>query len=277
MSDPHVSWHADERLLAAYVDGRLDAIVGVSLERHLDRCAACRASIRSLVDREILATAWSEVQDRVERPRLPVFVRAARRLGLSEPASVLLAASASLRTAWLSSSLVALGFAFAASRFSDGVRLWPFLLVAPLIPVIGVAASYGPSTDPLESLIVTSPYGRARLILVRALAVLTVCLPFSVTLGLMLPQPVWVAAAWLGPALAMIPILLALAAFVGPRPAAGLVAIAWSSVVVGAARRLPATWPVEAEQQAVLLVMAGAAVVVLAVRAHRTHRIGVAL
>jgi hypothetical protein len=270
-------WHADASLLAAYVRGHLDAVLGASLERHLEQCPACRANIADVVETPLLDQAWTGIQDRVERPEQPVAIRIARRWGLPEPASVLLAASASLRTAWLSSSLVALAFAFVASRFSDGNRLWPFLLVAPLIPVIGVAASYGPVTDPLESLIVTSPYGRTRLILVRALAVLTTCLPWAVLLGLMLPGPTWVAAAWLGPALAMVPVLLALAAYLGPRPAAGLLAIGWSAVVLGSARHLPATWPVQAEQQLVLLALATTATVVLAVRMRRTHRIGVAL
>jgi hypothetical protein len=75
----------------------------------------------------------------------------------------------------------------------------------------------------------------------------------------------------------MIPVLLALAAYLGPRPAASLVAIGWSAVVLGSARHLPATWPIEAERQLVLLALATTATIVLAVRMRRTHRIGVAL
>ena len=36
-----------------------------------------------------------------------------------------------------------------------------------LMPVLGVAAAYGPHEDPLETLIVTTPYGRTRLVLAR--------------------------------------------------------------------------------------------------------------
>ena len=105
-----------------------------------------------------------------------------------------------------------LGFAFLAADVSDGTALWPFLLVAPLVPVLGVAAAYGPRHDPLETLVVTAPYGRTRLILVRTLAVLVSVLPVTALLGLALPGPPWVAAAWLGPALALVPLLLASAA-----------------------------------------------------------------
>lgn len=271
------TWHATEDLLGAYVGGSLAGWEAASVEQHLGACPDCRAAVAPLVDTGALRLAWDGVRSEVERPAQPVVVRLARRLGLNEPTSVLLTASAAMRTAWLSSSIVALGFAFAATRLSGGERLWPFLLIAPLIPVLGVAASYGPATDPLEGLIVTSPYGRVRLILLRTLAVLAVSLPLALPLGLFLPGPTWVAAAWLGPALTMIPVLLALAAFTGPRAAAGVIAIAWSGVVLGSTRQLPATWPVDAERQLVFLALALCAVLVLMVRSLRTRQIGAAL
>ena len=89
----------------------------------------------------------------------------------------------------------------------------------------GVAAAYGPRQDPLEALIATAPYGRTRLILLRTVGVLVSVLPVTVLLGLALPGPPWLAAAWLGPALALVPVLLALAGFVGPRAAATVVSL----------------------------------------------------
>ncbi|MFC4785169.1 zf-HC2 domain-containing protein [Nocardioides sp. MAHUQ-72] len=270
------TWHLGEDRLEAYVAGGLDAVEGTSVEQHLVACVDCRARVGALVDAPALTMAWDGVRSAVERPAQPVFIRAARRLGLSEPAAVLLTASASLRTAWLTSSLVALAFAFLAARVA-GDRIWPFLLVAPLVPVLGVAASYGPSTDALETLIVTSPYGRTRLILVRAAAVLTTCLPFSMLLSLLLPGPLWVAAAWLGPALAMIPVLLAIASFVGPRAAASVVAMGWSAVVLASTRHLAPTWPVDPDRQLVLLALAAVSVAVLVLRSRQTRQLGAAL
>ena len=119
--------------------------------------------------------------------------------------------------------------------------------------------------------------GRARLILVRTIAVLAVSLPVAFVLGLLLPGPDWVAAAWLGPALTLIPILLALASFVGPRIAAGVVAIGWSAFVLPSARVVPMTWPVEASQQLLLLALALVAAGVLAARSRQTRKIGAAL
>jgi len=271
------TWHTSADLLRAYAEGALDALEGASVEQHLLVCDACRATMGTVVEAPELAVGWAGIQTAIERPKQPAPIRLARRLGLSEPTSVLLTATASLRTAWLASSFVALGFALVAANFSQGEILWPFLLVAPLVPVIGVSASYGPAADPLESLLVTSPYGRARLILLRTIAVLCTCLPVAFGLGLLLPGPDWVAAAWLGPALAMVPILLALASFVGPRVAAGAVSIGWCAMVLPSTRRLPATWPVEPDRQLLFLALATLAAAVLVVQSYRTRQIGAAL
>lgn len=271
------AWHPDRNVLKSYLDGDLDGVEGASVEQHLLVCAECRSTMGALVEVPELDRVWDGVRSAIERPEQPAPIRLARRLGLAEPTSVLLAASTALRTAWLTSSVVALSFALAAANISDGTTLWPFLLIAPLVPVIGVAASYGPATDPLETLLVTSPYGRTRLILVRTMAVLAVTLPVAALLGLLLPGPDWVAAAWLGPALALIPILLALAAYVGPRVAVGVLAIGWSAVVLPSAVRLPETWAVDPERQLVFLALALAACAVLALRSHQTRQIGAAL
>jgi hypothetical protein len=271
------TWHVHDDLLAAYVAGRLDAIVGASVEQHVARCADCRAATTTLVDPQLLARGWDAVRDTVQSPALPLPVRLARGCGLPESTAVLLAAATSLRTAWVVGSFLALTFATLAVVLAGGELLAPFLLVAPLVPVVGVAAAYGHQQDPLETLVVTAPYGRTRLILVRTLAVLASVLPLTILLGLFLPGPAWIAVAWLGPALALVPTLLALSSFVGPRIGIAVVALGWSAVVLFSLRGLPATWPVEATQQLGYLAVAAGSVVVLAVRARRDRRIGAVL
>ncbi len=271
------SWHAPHSLLEAYAGGRLDAVLGASLERHLESCADCRGAVRPLADLRLLDDAWSEVRTRLESPEPTRPVRLALRLGLPEPTGILLSAAASLRLAWLTGSAVALGFALLATLLTDGGDVWPFLLVAPLVPVLGVAAAYGGPEEPFEALAVTTPYGRARLVLVRTLGVVVGTLPPAAVLGLFLPGPGWVAAAWLGPALAMVLVLLALAAYIGPWPAGATLALLWCGIVVLSVRRLSPTWPVETTQQVGYLVLAAAAVAVLVVRSRRTRKIGVAL
>ena len=123
----------------------------------------------------------------------------------------------------------------------------------------------------------TAPYGRSRLILLRTFGVLVSVLPVTVLLGLAVPGPPWLAAAWLGPALALVPVLLALAGFVGPRTAATVVSLVWSGVVLGSTRALTPTWPVEAAQQGIYLGLAVAACFVIAIRAGSDRQPGVAL
>lgn len=271
------TWHAPPELLATYAAGDLDAVLGTSLERHLDSCQECRHAVVHHSDQRLVAEGWTRLRDAVESPALPRPLRLARRLGLPEPAAILLSAALSLRVAWLTSSFLALSFALLATYAADGTAIWPFLLAAPLVPVLGVAASYGGADEPFEALAVTTPYGRGRLVLLRTLAVVVTTMLPAAVLGIFLPGPDWVAVAWLGPALAMVPVVLALASFVGPWPAGAAVTMAWVPVVLLSVRELPSTWPVEASQQLAYLAIAAAAVAVLVVRSRRTHRIGAPL
>ena len=271
-------WHADPALLSSYLAGDLDAVSGASVEQHVTRCETCREKVGHLLAPQLLEQTWTGIRDAVERPALPYPLRLARRCGLREPTAVMLASAASLRGAWLVGAFLTLSFAALAAYASDGTALAPFLLVAPLAPVLGVAAAYGPRQDPLEALIATTPYGRTRLILLRTLAVLVSVLPVTVLLGLAVPGPPWLAAAWLGPALALVPVLLALAAFVGARFAATVVSLVWAGVVLGSTwAPLAPTWPVEAAQQSVYLGLAVAACAVIAIRAGTDRQPGVAL
>lgn len=85
-------------------------------------------TIATLVDVRPLELAWGGVRDAVESPGQPFLIRVARRCGLPEPASVLLAATASLRSAWLVGAFLALSFATLAVSLSAGRMLAPFLL-----------------------------------------------------------------------------------------------------------------------------------------------------
>ena len=270
-------WHADPALLSRYLAGDLDAVTGASVEQHVSRCETCRRAVASLLEPRLVERTWAGIREAVDRPALPFPLRLARRCGLSEPTAVLLAGAASLRGAWLVGAFLSLSFATFAAYVSGGTALAPFLLVAPLAPVLGVAAAYGPRQDPLEALVATAPYGRTKLILLRTTAVLVSVLPVTALLGLAIPGPPWLAAAWLGPALALVPVLLALAGFVGPRTAAAVVSLGWSGVVLASTRGLDPTWPVEAAQQGVYLGLAVAACAVIAIRAGSDRQPGVAL
>ena len=211
-------WHVPDALLSDYVGGRLDALRSASLEHHVERCDDCRRRVRRLGDDGLHEQGWVGVRARIEPPEFSLAVRTARRLGLGEPTAILLSAAASLRLAWLAGAFVALGFAVGAALVS-GDSIWPFLLVAPLIPALGVAAAFGGPEEPTEILTVTAPYGRSRLVVVRTLAVVVATVPVACALGLLLPGPAWIAVAWLGPALAVLSVVLAIGGLAGMRTA----------------------------------------------------------
>lgn len=114
----------------------------------------------------------------------------------------------------------------------------PLLLVtAPVLPLAGVALSYGRHADPLYEIATATPSGGLRLLLTRAAAVLAVSVPALTLAGAVLPVAAGGpgAAAWLLPGLALTLGALALGSFVGSRRGAAAVGGAWLAFVVAPA------------------------------------------
>ncbi|WP_341483792.1 hypothetical protein [Streptomyces endophytica] len=103
-----------------------------------------------------------------------------------------------------------------------------------MLPLAGVALSYGPRADPMYEISATTPSGGLRLLLTRTAAVLGVSLPLLTAVGAFLPGPPGMpgAAAWLLPALALALGALALGSYVGCRTATGIVAAGWTFAVL---------------------------------------------
>ncbi|GGT40677.1 zf-HC2 domain-containing protein [Streptomyces phaeofaciens] len=165
--------------------------------------------------------------------------------GTSALARVLWAAGPAVRGAWLVAVVVvavgAVGLAYGAGV--GGVR--PLLLaVAPLVPVAGVALSYGRHADPLYEIVASTPSGGLRLVLTRTAAVLGVSLPLLTLAGLLLPASgAPGAAAWLLPGLALTLASLALAGYLGPRAATAVTGGGWLVAVLVPALAGPGAAP----------------------------------
>ncbi|MFD7934464.1 hypothetical protein ACFV4T_07980 [Streptomyces sp. NPDC059755] len=101
------------------------------------------------------------------------------------------------------------------------------LLLAPLLPLVWVAVSYGGKADPFAPVVRTTPAGGLRLLLLRTGVVLTISLPLLAAAGLAgLSGSLW-AAAWLMPCLTLTLATLVLSSYVGCLLGAGAVAITW--------------------------------------------------
>jgi hypothetical protein len=224
-------------LLAGYAAGAVAGIVARSVEAHLIACAKCRSALATGVDAERLARNRSVLLVRAALPGRGRVRRLLCRCGVPDHLLRLLAATPSLRLSWLLSVvgiLVAVtgetvlarhGRSFAAGLAGPGgfpghEALVPLLLVAPLLPLAGVAAAFLPLFDPAGRLAVAAPFSGFVLLLVRAVSALAAALVPAVCAAFVVPGPRWLPAALVLPALALSAFALAAVTVVGPLAAA---------------------------------------------------------
>jgi hypothetical protein len=241
--------HAREDLLAGYAAGTIQPAAGWSVEAHLMECARCRSALSAQVD-----------AGRLARNRSVLMVRAAlgdggrvRRLlcqcGLPDHLLRLLGATPSLRRSWLLSVLgvlavvaaeaVAVRYGWVRSGppgrlagYRDAEALAPFLLVAPLLVLAGVAAAFLPMFDPAFRLAVAAPFSGFTLLLVRSVCALAAALVPVVAATFLLPGPRWLPLALLLPSLALCALALAAATVLDPRAAAVTAGVLWAVPVL---------------------------------------------
>jgi hypothetical protein len=268
------TWHADEALLAHYARGDADPLRGASLEQHLLHCADCRARIAAYVDAAPLEAVWSRIQDRAEVGRRPAVEQLLLRLGASGTDALVVAAAPSLQASWLLGLAVTLAFAALGAVWGGPAGVALFLLLAPLVPVAGVAFAYGPDVDPSFETGLAAPYPAARLLLLRTAAVLAGSLPLTLVAGLLAPGLSWSAVSWLLPALALTAVVLAASTWARPGAVAVVVGVGWVTAV-GAASL--AREPAAVLAPALLLtyaVLGAAAALVLCLRIRHLARPG---
>ncbi|MFD9033373.1 zf-HC2 domain-containing protein [Streptomyces sp. NPDC059567] len=247
-------WHVTDSLAARYASGSAAEPDAWSLEKHVEVCGGCAvrvsAAVRAAGSGPVLADVRAQLLETVRADATARRGRVPWRLGVSSsvgtggrrlsPASrwarVLWAVGPALRGAWLVAVLVVVAAAVGLA-YGGGFRdARPVLLaVAPVLPLAGVAVSYGRHADPMYEIGVATPSGGLRLLLTRAAAVLGVCVPVLTAAGAVLPPVTGVpgAAAWLLPALALTLAALALGSFVGCRAASGTLAGGWLLAVTG--------------------------------------------
>jgi hypothetical protein len=278
--------HAGEDLLASYAGGTVDQVVAWSVEAHLTGCAQCRSGLSAHVDAERLAGNRSVLLVRAAIGDGGHLHRLLCRCGVPDQLLRLLAATPSLRRSWLLSVVGVLAVVAgeaAAVRYGwipaggpaglagsrDPAVLAPFLLVAPLLVLAGVAAAFLPMFDPACQLAVAAPFSGFTLLLVRAVSALVAALVLVAGAALVLPGPGWLPVALLLPSLALCAFALAAATVLDPRAAAVTAGAVWAlPALLLAAARVPLVivqWHAQAACAAVIVACA----VVLLVRRDR--------
>ncbi len=225
------TWHASPEDLRRYADGSADVATAASVEAHVVRCTTCAVALSPAGQR--LDAIWAGVVDRIDRPRRTLVERLLVALHVREADARLLAATPSLQASWLVALVAVLAVAVAVAGQSV---VSPLVLLAPLLPVAGVAVAYGPQFDPAYEVSVAAPYPAMRLLLLRASAVLVTSCVLAGTAALLRPDAA-LAAAWLLPALGLTVTTLALSTWWDPVVAGTAVACGWVAVVSELARR----------------------------------------
>jgi hypothetical protein len=199
------------------------------------KCAHCRDQVAALVP-ESIRPPWDDVLAAIEVPRPGLAQRLFVHLGLSESDSKVASSAPTLRVAWLLGTMGVLLFVVLTAVLAQEGGLGLFLMLAPLIPVTGVAAAYGPSSDPSYETVAAAPFAMVRLILLRTLSVLVTSVPLVVIAGLLMPSSPLVAVAWLLPAAGFIAVVLTASNWVDPAHAAVAVGVGWVAFVFWAVR-----------------------------------------
>lgn len=231
--------HASTRIIDGYARGDTDIAADEvwALEAHLENCRGCRDRLSAAVTTTsphvtaLVGTVWSDLA-----PRLAATATMPRRRRWTAQLSRWLTPT---MMPWLamamSVTLLALLLDVAdagTSHASGSGQVSLVLLLAPVLPVLGVAASWSRGLDPAYELTASVPRAGLPLVLRRTASVLAVVIPTLLAGGGVTGVS---AAQWLLPSLAFTAATLALGGVVGvTRAAVALVAV-WAAVVLAPA------------------------------------------
>lgn len=222
-----MTWHVPEEDLRAYSAGELAPPRLWSADAHLTACGRCRSALGAYADPAELEAGWARLEAELDAPRPGLVESLLVKAGTPDHTARLLAATPVLRRSWLLSVALVLVLGAIAGRTTPTPLL--LLLTAPLLPLAGVAVSFGPGLDPTHEMAVVAPMHTFRLLLVRTVAVLATTVPVALAASLAVPSFGTVTVGWLLPALALTSIGLALMPWLGPVAAPVLVGVGWAA------------------------------------------------
>ncbi|AZQ36453.1 zf-HC2 domain-containing protein [Streptomyces cyaneochromogenes] len=225
--------HTPDALLRGYARGETPAHALRAVESHLDHCPLCRSRLSGHTDPRILDHGWERLDVAIDAPVPGTGERLLVRFGVPDHVARLIAATPALRASWVGAAALTLLLAALIARLAEpaGTPLL-FLGLAPLLPVAGVAVSYGRRWDPAHEMGLVTPMRALRLVLLRTAVVLATCIALTGAASLAVPGLGLATFGWLLPGCALTAVSLALAARMDSTTAAGATAAGWLAVLI---------------------------------------------
>ena len=157
---------------------------------------------------------------------VPLLERALVRIGVPAYISGIVSATPSLRLPWIG-AVAAISFFAVVGAAADPKRVVLLLIVAPVVPVAGVAAAYGPWSDPMYETVQSTPISGFHVLLARSLVVLATAIAVLGVAAALVPDTAASSWAWVLPALALSLSSLVLSNYISLPRAAAVVTAAW--------------------------------------------------
>lgn len=197
-------------------------------EAHLDDCPDCRRALADAFSPARLDAIWERVDLAVDEPRRGLLERGLVGLRVAEHDARLITATPALRRTWVLGAVAVLLLAVLAARLlTPAAAPLTLLAVAPILPAVGMALSWGPRFDPAHEIALVTPTSGFRIAMVRTTAVLAVSTVLGTAASLALPRLGLAALGWLLPSLALTLATLVLASRSDPLRAAAGSGAAW--------------------------------------------------
>ncbi len=185
----------------------------------------------SAIDQTRIDANWRAITFELDAPVLSRTERVLRRVGFSSATARLVAATPALRRSWAAALFVVVIIGLSAAGDNPD-NISGMLVLAPLVPVLGVALAYGPTVDPVYEIGLATPIRGLRLLLIRSATVVAVAVAVLCCAVLLTAAPSELAFVWLLPALALTSTALGLMTLTTPRRAVTAVSIGWAVLVV---------------------------------------------
>ena len=231
-------WHVPDDDLQAYADGVARPPWRWSTEAHLGTCPHCRGRLAQRVDPVAVRAGWARLDAELDAPRPGPVEALLVRVGVAAHTARLLACTPALRRSWLAAVGFTLAVTTGAAHLAGSMTVPITLLaIAPLLPLIGVAISFGPRVDPSYELAVVAPLHTFRLLLLRCAAVLSATTALTAVASIAAPGYGLVVLGWLAPSLALTFLSLALMPRFGPVAAPLAAGVGWLALLVATVHR----------------------------------------